>query len=140
MSDNKKLIYYTIAGAAAVAIIGVGLYLASAEDEYEGAKNEIAKMGSIQVINSAELGGQVVDLDQFIKIMSIIKTEQLRKRTEHLKAEAKSIDYPEENRRELYRKGDWDAYESSIIENWEADEKLFKEAIDVVAEMAGISN
>ena len=140
MSDNKKLIYFTIAGVAAVAIIGVGLYLASAEDEYEGAKNEIAKMGDIVVINSAELGGQVVELDQFIKLMSIIKTEQLRKRAEQLKAEDKSIDYPEENRRKLYRKGDWDAYESSIIENWEADEKLFKEAIDVVAEMAGISN
>ena len=50
MSDNKKLIYYTIAGVASIAVIGIGLYLASAEDEYEGAKNEIAKMGKIQVI------------------------------------------------------------------------------------------
>ena len=80
-----------------------------------------------------------MELDQFIKLMSIIKTEQLRKRADQLKADGKSIDYPEENRRKLYRQGDWDAYESSIVENWEIDEELFKETIDCIAECAGIS-
>ncbi len=64
MSDNnKKLLYYGLAGFAAVAIIGVGIWYASAEDEYENAKIEIAKMGSLNVTTSYEIGGQVLELE-----------------------------------------------------------------------------
>ena len=63
MSDNKKLIYYSIAGVAAIAVIGVGLYIASSEDEYADAKKEIEKMGRIRMIMAHEVGGQVIDLE-----------------------------------------------------------------------------
>ena len=59
MSDNKRLIY-GLAGAAAIALIGVGIWYASAEDEYEHAKEEIAKMGTMKVANVGE--GQILEL------------------------------------------------------------------------------
>ena len=50
MSENKKYIVYGLAGAAALTLIGVGIWLASAEDEYENAKQEIEKMGKLKII------------------------------------------------------------------------------------------
>ena len=40
--------------------------------------------------------GEILNLEQFIKLMSVIKTEQLRKKKEKLQEQGLAEDYPEE--------------------------------------------
>ena len=40
--------------------------------------------------------GEILNLEQFIKLMSVIKTEQLRKKKEKLQEQGFAEDYPEE--------------------------------------------
>ena len=62
MSDKNKYLVYGLGATAALAIIGLGIWYASAEDEYENAKNEIEKLGRLKMVTS-DVGTEVVDLE-----------------------------------------------------------------------------
>ena len=81
MSDSNRYIYYGLGAAAAIATIGVGIWYLSQIDEYEDAKKEIADLPDVQTYHHPQFG-EVIEIETFVKITAIMKTEQLRKRQE----------------------------------------------------------
>ena len=81
MSDNNKYLIYGIGAAAAIAVLGAGVWYLSQVDEYEEAKKELAKLPQIETFYHPQFG-DVLEIEPFVQLTAIIKTEQLRKRRE----------------------------------------------------------
>ena len=142
MSDNNRYIFYSLGAAAAIATIGVGIWYLSQIDEYEEAKKEIADLPDVQTYHHPQFG-EVIEIETFVKITAIIKTEKLRKRREQLESEGKSEDYPLEHRRELYRaackSNNWEEYDDFVVKNEAEEEEITSQTVQEIADIIGIS-
>ena len=142
MSDSNRYIYYGLGAAAAIATIGVGIWYLSQIDEYEDAKKEIADLPDVQTYHHPQFG-EVIEIETFVKITAIMKTEQLRKRQEQLESKGKSADYPLEHRRELYKaackSNNWQDYDDFVVKNEAKEEELTSQTVKEVADIIGIS-
>ena len=81
MSDNNKYLMYGLGAAAAIAVLGASVWYLSQVDEYEEAKKQLANLPPIKTYIHPQFG-EVMELDPFVQLTAIIKTEQLRKRRE----------------------------------------------------------
>ena len=142
MSDNNKYLIYGIGAAAAIAVLGAGVWYLSQVDEYEEAKKELAKLPQIETFYHPQFG-VVMEIEPFVQLTAIIKTEQLRKRREQLESEGLTVDYPLEHRRELYREavksGQWEKYDEFVVKNEAAEEQITAQTVREIAAIAGYS-
>ena len=133
---------YGLGAAAAIAIVGAGVWYLSQVDEYEEARKKIAGISELKTLVHP-IYGEVVELDAFVELTSIIKTEQLRKKREQLESEGLSQQYPLERRRELYKGAlksqNWEEYDKFVIKHEAAEELITAETVREIAAICGIS-
>lgn len=112
MSDSNlsKIVLYSLAGFGVILSAAATVYLLTSKDDYADMgdfKSELANLGEIKMVK--ENGVSVIQFKQFIKITKIVYSC-------HERLSKKLREQFDNERRQLYIKKDWDAYEKYVSE------------------------
>ena len=145
MSDARRLIYYGVGTAVAIILVGASIWYYCQEEEckYEEAKEEIAGMRRAIYTEKHPSFGEIIELEAFLELTTIIKNEKLRKRTEQLAKQGLAPDHPTEERRRLFRvassSGEWGGYDKFVVKHEAAEEAIASRTVKDIAALAGVS-